>query len=87
MVANKFLSSQCGFNAELAVLSSFCIHQIILLFLTIVMCMLKDNYVQSTERLCISFIFTMGILSGLPLWLYVILIALNGDVETTPGPK
>ena len=29
----------------------------------------------------------MGILSVLPLWLYVILITLRGDFETTPGPK
>ena len=87
MVANKFYSSQCGFNVELAVLAPFSIHKIILLLLTIVMCMLKDNYVQSTEKLCISFIVTIGILSVLPLWLYSTLITLSGDVETNPGPK
>ena len=48
---------------------------------------LKDNYVQSTERLCISFIVTRSILSVLPLWLCSILITLSGDVETNPGPK
>ena len=42
---NKFYSSQCGFNGELAVLAPFSIHQIILLLLTILMCMSKDNYV------------------------------------------
>ena len=109
--------------AELAVLAPFSIHQIILLLLTIVMCMLtlshkmvkhtqticrqqptnclsvfdhfvnltlkglKDNYVQITERLCISFIVTRSILSVLPLWLCSILITLSGDVETNPGPK
>ena len=36
-VANKFYSSQCGFNAELAVLAPFSIHQIILLLLTTLM--------------------------------------------------
>ena len=56
MVANKFYSSQCGFNAELAILAPFPIHQIILLLLTILMCISKDNYVQSIKRLCISFI-------------------------------
>ena len=85
IVANKFYSSQCRFNAELAVLAPFSIHQIILLLLTIVMCMLNDNHVQSTERLCISFIFTIGILSVLPLWLYSFFRTLSGDVETNPG--
>ena len=80
MVTNEFYSSQCGFNAEVAVLAPFSIHQNILLPLTIVMCMLKDNYVQSTENLCISFIFTIGILSVLSFWLYSILITLSGDV-------
>ena len=37
--ANKFYSSQLGFNAELAILAAFFIHQIKLLLLTIVMCM------------------------------------------------
>ena len=49
--------------------------------------MLKANQVQSTERLCISFFFTIGILSVLPLWLYSFLITLSGDVETNSGPK
>ena len=66
---------------------SFSIHEFILLLLTIAMCMLKDNYVQSSKRLCISFIVTIGILSRLPLWLYSILRTLSGDVETNPGPK
>ena len=66
---------------------SFSIHEFILLLLTIAMCMLKDNYVQSNKRLCISFIVTIGILSRLPLWLYSILRTLSGDVETNPGPK
>ena len=57
------------------------------LLLTIVMCMLKDNYVQSIKRLCISFIDTVSIHSVLPLWFYSILITLSGDVETNPGPK
>ena len=35
MVANKFYSSQCGFNAELAVLAPFSVHQIILLHLNV----------------------------------------------------
>ena len=69
MVANKFYSSKCGFNAELAVLEPSSLHQIILLLLTIVMCMSKDNYVQSIKRLCISFIATISIHSVLPLWL------------------
>ena len=50
MVANKFYSSQCGFNAELAVLAPFSIHQIILLLLTILMCMPNDDYVQSIKE-------------------------------------
>ena len=87
MVANKFYSSQYGFNAELAVLAPFSIHQIILLLLTILMCISKDNYVQSIKRLCISFIITISIHSILPLWFYSILITLSGDVETNPGPK
>ena len=66
---------------------SFSIQEFILLLLTIAMCMLKDNYVQSSKRLCISFIVTIGILSRLPLWLYSILRTLSGDVETNPGPK
>ena len=74
-------------NAELTVLATFSIHQIMLLLLTIVMCMLKYNYVQSIKRRCISFIVTTGILSALPLWLYSLLITLSGDVETNPGPK
>ena len=87
MVANKFYSSQYGFNAELAVLAPFSIYQIILLLLTILMCISKDNYVQSIKRLCISFIITISIHSILPLWFYSILITLSGDVETNPGPK
>ena len=87
MVANKFYSSKCGFNAELAVLEPSSLHQIILLLLTIVMCMSKDNYVQSIKRLCISFIITISIHSILPLWFYSISITLSGDVETNPGPK
>ena len=87
VVANKFYSSQCGFNAKLAVLAPFSIHQIILLLITIVMCMSKDNYVQSINRLCISFIVSISIYSILPLWFYSILITLSGDVETNPGPK
>ena len=87
MVANKFYSSQCGFNAELAVFVPFSIYQIILLLLTILMCMSKDNYVQSIKRLCISFIITISIHSILPLWFYSISITLSGDVETNPGPK
>ena len=83
MVANKFYSSQCGFNAELA----FSIHQIILLLLTILMYISKDNYVQSIKRLCISFIITVSIHSILSLWFYSILITRSGDVETNPGPK
>ena len=86
MVANKFYSSQCRFNAELAVLAAFSIYQIILLLLTIVMCMLKDNFVQSTEMLGISFIFTIGILLLLPLRRYSIL-TLSGDVKTNPRPR
>ena len=54
MVAKNFYSSQCGLNAVLAVLALFSIHQIILFLLTMVMCMLKDNYVQSIKRLYIS---------------------------------
>ena len=77
MVANKFYSSKCGFNAELAVLEPSSLHQIILLLLTIVMCMSKDNYVQSIKRLCISFIITISIHSILPLWFYSILITLD----------
>ena len=87
MVANKFYSSQCGFNAELAVLAPFSIHQIILLLLTILMCISKDNYVQSIKRLLISFIITISIHSILPLWFYSILRTLSGDAETNPGPK
>ena len=87
MVANKFYSSQCGFNAELAVLAPFSIHQIILLLLTILMCRSKDNYVQSIKRLCISFIIITSIYSILPLQFYSILITLSGDVKTNPGPK
>ena len=68
MVANKFYSSQCGFNAELAVLAPFSILQIIVLLLTIVMYMSKENYVQSMKRLCISFIITISMHSILPLW-------------------
>ena len=49
MVANKCYSSQCGCNAELAVLAPFSIHQIVLLLLAIVMWMLKDNHVQSAK--------------------------------------
>ena len=86
MVANKFYSSQCGFNAELAVLAPFSIHQIILLLLPILMCISRDNYVQSIKRLCILFIITISIHSILPLWFYSILITLSGDVETNPGP-
>ena len=52
-VGNKFYSSLCGFNAELAVLAPFSIHQIILLLLTTLMWMSKDNFVQSIKRLCI----------------------------------
>ena len=80
MVANKFYSSQCGFNAELAVLAPFSIHQIILLLLTILMCISKDNYVQSIKRPWISFIITLSIHSILRLWFYNILITLSGDV-------
>ena len=87
MVANKFYSFKCGFNAELAVLEPSSFHQIILLLLTIVMCMSKDNYVQSIKRLCISFITTRSIHSVLPLWFYSISITLSADVETNPGPK
>ena len=74
MVANKFYSSQCGFNAELVVSAPFSIHQIILLLLTILMCMSKDNYVQSIKRLCISFIITISIHSILLLRFCSILI-------------
>ena len=89
MVANKnkFYSSKCGFNAELAVLEPSSLQQIILLLLTFVMCMSKDNYVQSIKRLCISFIATISVHSVLPLWFYSISITLSGDVETNPGPK
>ena len=45
----------------------FFINQIIFLLLTIVMCMLKDNSVNGIKRLCISFIVTISIPSGLPL--------------------
>ena len=86
MVANKFYQSQCRFNAEGVVLAPFTIHQIILLLLTIKMCMIKDNYVQSTKRLCISFIVAISILSVLPLWLNSILITLSSGVQTNPGP-
>ena len=50
MIADKFYQSQCRFNAEGVVLAPFTIHQIILLLLTIKMCMIKDNYVQSTKK-------------------------------------
>ena len=83
MVANKFYSSQCGFNAGLAVLAPFSIHQIILFLLTILICMSKDNYVQSIKRLCISFIIIISIHSILRLWFYSILITLSAD----PKPK
>ena len=87
MVANNFYSSQCGFNAELAVLARFSIHQIIVLLLTIVMYMSKENYVQSMKRLCISFIITISIHFILPLWFCSIIITLSGDVKTNPAPK
>ena len=86
MVANKLHSSQYGFNAQLGFFAPFPIHQIILLLLTIVMCMSKDNYAQSIKRLCILVIVTISIHSILSLWFYSILIRLNGDVETNPGP-
>ena len=87
MVANKFYSSQCGFDAELAVLELISIYQITLLFLTVVMCISKENHVESIKGLCISSIVTISIHSILPLWLYSILIILSGDVETNPGPE
>ena len=87
MVANKFYSAQCGFNAELAVLAPFSIYQVILLLLTILICMSKDNYIQSIKRLCISFIIVISTHSILPLWFYSILITLSGNVETNSGPK
>ena len=67
MVANTFYLFQCGFNAELVVLAPFSIHQIICLLLTIAMCVLKTNYMQSIKRFCISFIVTISILSVEPL--------------------
>ena len=87
VVANKFYSSQCGFNTERAVLAPFSIHQIILFLLTTLMCMSKDNYVQIIKRLCTSFIIITSIHSIIPLWFYSVLITLSGDVETNPGPK
>ena len=87
MVATKFYSAQCGFNAELAVLAPFSIYQVILLLLSILISMSKDNYVQSIKRLCISFIIVISTHSILPLWFYSILITLSGNVETNPGPK
>ena len=87
MVANKFYSSQCEFNAELAVLAPFFIHQSIFLLLTILMCLSRNNYIQRIKRLFISFIVTISIHFILPLWFYSILITLSGDAETNPGPK
>ena len=87
MGANEYYLLDCGFNAHLAVFASFSILQIVLLLLTIVMCISKDNYVQSIKALSISFIVTITILSVLPLWVYSILITLSGDVETNPRSK
>ena len=87
MGADEFYLLDCGFNAHLAVFASFSIHQIVLLLLTIVMCISKDNYVQSIKALSMSFTVTITILSVLPLWIYSILITLSGDVETNPRSK
>ena len=73
--ANEFYLSHCGCNLKLAVFATSSIH----LSLTIVMWISKHNYNQSIKRLCISFIGTISKLSVLPLWLYSILITLNGD--------